>query len=92
MASPIVVAASTTAKPTTAAVTVAPPKSYQILGMVLTDEASNNISTGNNRALFETRMAQYYRNGKGISTTVNFTVSLSLPFASFVDINFESVS
>eukprot|EP00794_Sanderia_malayensis_P018141 gene18141-19951_t len=63
--------------PTPAPVTPVPPVKSELLGMVLQDEAnSNNISAGNNRALFETRMADYYRTHKKITGTVVLKIFL----------------
>ena len=57
-------------------VTVKPPTDYQLLGMVLKDDASNSISAGNNKLTFETRMANYYKTGRSINDNVTFTVSI----------------
>ena len=53
--------------------TVAPgirPDNRELFGMVISVSSANNISSGNNRALFETRMAEFYRTRKPVTGLV----------------------
>eukprot|EP00112_Aurelia_sp_Birch-Aquarium-sp1_P024771 Seg798.4 transcript_id=Seg798.4/GoldUCD/mRNA.D3Y31 product="hypothetical protein" protein_id=Seg798.4/GoldUCD/D3Y31 len=63
---PVVVYGSTTIATTT----IVPPTNQQLLGMVLTDSPNNNFTTPNNMALFQKKIADYYRS----DGTSNFRV------------------
>eukprot|EP00795_Rhopilema_esculentum_P011611 gene11611-21848_t len=63
-----------TAVDATTPVTTPRPAENLLLGMVLTDDVKNNISSGNNKAVFEQKMANQYKTNNKLSSEVIFTV------------------
>ena len=76
-----------TAVDATTPVTTPRPAENLLLGMVLTDDVKNNISSGNNKAVFEQKMANQYKTNNKLSSEVIFTVSFFIKFTDFAPAN-----